>query len=101
MIKVTKVRTRPSTEVKFLRAAMPLDLKEYRNQKYVVSGKLLAEQTTFSEDRLTMTYTAVWATQEDFDEYDTDPQLVAFWAARDAAHLDSGVTALDRTIEVL
>lgn len=101
MIKVTKVRTRPSVDVPFRRQMMPIELRSYREDTYVSTGKLLSEQTTFSEDRLTMTYVAVWADRESFDAYDADPLLNAFWAARDAAQLDSGIVAQDRTIEEL
>jgi hypothetical protein len=50
---------------------------------YVLTDKCIDQYNVVSEDELSMTYTAIWATQADYDEYDVDSVLELFWASRD------------------
>jgi hypothetical protein len=104
VIKITRVMTRPSTEVKWhfdpTEAVVSNEFKQKMSQ-YIQDGKCLSTARTFSEDNLTTTYEALWSTIEDYNESDTDPILEQMWAARDAYNAANGIAMGPVVIEQL
>jgi hypothetical protein len=104
MIKITRVMTRPSTEVKWhFDPSVSVVSTEFRQKmsQYIQNGKCLSTSRTFSEDNLTTTYEALWSTIEDYNESNTDPILVQMWAERDAYNAANGITMGPVVIEQL
>lgn len=84
MITFSRTYIRPNTTVPFHNQV--LDNTEYRQHlvsNYINTGKLIEQSTVYSEDSLSMTYNAVWADRESFDEHNADPILNKYWTARD------------------
>lgn len=97
MITCTRTFTRPTTSVLWHNdpgSPVPVvDFKDHLNVNYRATGKLIDDQFEESTDGLSKTYTAIWASLEDYNEYDTDPVFVGFWEARDIYNESVGITA--------
>lgn len=75
MITLIKKQTRPSTDIPFFFES-PLVRKEYGpylKTNYIDTGKLITVVREMSEDKLSITLTTVWESQEAFAEYYSDP----------------------------
>ena len=92
MITKTTVIARPSTEVDFPLAANP-GLQAHINQVYASSTplKLLSRSQSISKDLLTLMITQVFADEAALNEFDNDPQWLAFVAERDAYAAANGI----------
>lgn len=78
MITLVKKQTRLSVDVPFFFES-GLNNKEYGvylKEKYMDTGKLLAADREMSEDKLSITLTTLWESQEAFAEYFSDPYCV-------------------------
>lgn len=82
MFQVIRNQVRPSTDVEFFLPARCVHIsdadKKLFQQKYVLTGKQVAVSNTLSEDKLTLTTTAVWIDEASTEEFITDPELKSF-----------------------
>jgi hypothetical protein len=72
---ITKIQTRPSADIPFF-FETNLASKEYGEhfkKRYKDTGKMIGSDRVMSPDKLTVTITLVWESQEAFSEYYTDP----------------------------
>jgi hypothetical protein len=79
MYKITTVHTRPDTTTPFYRrdaevASISTDAK--------LNGQLLSEESVLSEDKLTVTYVAVWDSFVSFDTFSKVEAVAAFRVAK-------------------
>jgi len=101
MIKLTKTYTRPTIFIPWV-AESTLPRDEYLshfNTAYKITGKCITENSEVSNNGLTLTYTAEWATIEDYEEYSADPILINYWAQRNEYYFENGVTVGPTVIE--
>jgi len=81
MFKVTTIHTRPEATTPFYRRGddviqLATDAK--------LNGKLLSEESALSEDKLTVTYIAVWDSFASFEAFDSTDAVNAFREAKGA-----------------
>jgi hypothetical protein len=79
MYKITTIHTRPNTTTPFYRrdadvAALSTEAR--------LNGKLLSEESSLSEDKLTVTYIGVWDSFQSFDVFSKTEVVLAFRAAK-------------------
>lgn len=79
MYKITTVHTRPDLNTPFHRrdaatAAVSTEAK--------LNGQLLSEESILSEDKLTVTYVAVWDSFASFDAFSKTEDVLAFRTAK-------------------
>lgn len=96
MIQYTRTYTRPLTSVPWW-FQVPLsvpksDFATRMKSQYLDTGKCITEGFTFSLDELELTWTGDWISSEAFNEYDADPVLSLYWAAKDEYNTISGIT---------
>ena len=84
MIIFSRTFTRPNINVPFHYEV--LDNTSYKSHlvpNYIETGDLISQWKDISDDVLTMTYNAIWASREAFDRHDNDPVLKDYWDQRD------------------
>lgn len=74
-ITLIKKQTRPSVDVPFFFESQYVNKEygPYLKKNYIDTGKLLTVDRAMAEDKLSMTMTTVWESQEAFAEYYADP----------------------------
>lgn len=74
-VTIIKKQTRPRVDIPFFYQSNLVNPEYgiYLKQKYRDTGKLVKFERTMSDDQLSVTSTTVFASQEDFAEYFTDP----------------------------
>jgi len=92
MIKIKRQYTRPSVDIPWHGKILSSTEFKLKLQTYIDSGKHISYNVSFSEDGLQMFYEGVWASREDFDEYDVDPDLTPYWDIRNAYNEAVGIT---------
>lgn len=95
MITIIKKQTRPDASVPFFfESGLPnKDYGIYLKEKYINTGKLMSVDREMSEDKLSITLTTIWASQEAFAEYFSDPFCVEKFLKISADYdLDHGIT---------
>lgn len=104
MVRVTKQYYRPNTSVPFhnekVNGVAPID-GTYFKETYINPGKMIYISNTHSEDGLTMFHESIWIDEETRLAHLQDPQIVSFYAARDAYNSQNGITFNQTTIENL
>lgn len=88
MYKITMVHTRPSLEVAFHRR--PAEVIEKATEAKL-NGKLLSEESTLSDDKLTVSYIAVWDSFASFDEFSKETDVVTFRTAKNDHNRTNGI----------
>ena len=91
MFKITTVHTRTDTTTPFYRRdaaviAIATDAK--------LNGKLLSEESSLSDDKLSVTYTAVWDNFASFDAFSNEPVVLAFRDAKTEHNRTVGIVQL-------
>jgi hypothetical protein len=101
MIKVTKLTTRPNTNVlwHFEAGIFDAGFYDHLQQTYKQTGKQISAANTFSEDGLQLTWTSFWNTQADYDEFQADPVLTTYWNLKQAYYDAHGVVMQDNVVE--
>lgn len=89
MYKITMVHTRPNTETAFHRRGTEV-IEKATDAK--LNGKLLSEESSLSDDKLTVTYVAVWDSFASFDAFSKEADVVAFRTAKSAHNIANGIT---------
>jgi hypothetical protein len=94
MFKVIYKTTRPNTKTLFFPPS--------KNIEHIVleaksAGQLLSDSTTFSTDRLTRTYTAVWINKEALETFKSNSLIKDFfklrgWYEQENDHVQNTVT---------
>ena len=73
MYKITMVHTRPNLETAFHRR--PTEVIEKATEAKL-NGKLLSEESTLSDDKLSVSYIAVWDSFASFDAFQKKQMLL-------------------------
>lgn len=104
MVRVTKQYYRPNTSVPFhnemVNGVAPIS-GTYFKQTYINTGKIIYISNTHSEDGLTMFHESIWIDEESRSAHNQDPQIINYYAARDAYNLEHGITFNETVIEQL
>jgi hypothetical protein len=72
---IVDIYTRPSTDIAFF--SNWSDLQSYVNTTYILTGKLLSTEIAFSNDQDVQTITRTFVDQAAYDQWHTDPVMVA------------------------
>jgi hypothetical protein len=91
MFKITTVHTRPDATTPFYRRGD--DVIELATDAKL-NGKLLSEESTLSEDKLSVTYTAVWDNFASFDTFSKEQIVVDFRLAKGVHNQANNITQL-------
>lgn len=99
---VKRTYQRPAANIPFFTAVSPDKVAAISPtvNAYKADGRLLSETTTLSEDKLTLTYSALWASKEAYDTYKADSAMVAFWAERKAYNESKNITSSQTATEI-
>jgi hypothetical protein len=78
MITITRIQTRPNIDTPFFfeTTLVSKEYGEYLKTKYRDTGKLIGGNRVMSDDNLTLTTDSVWASQEAFAEFYSDPVCI-------------------------
>jgi hypothetical protein len=92
---IQRTQTRPNTNVKFFQGMYPEDIVTSKQTiaKFLGEGKLLSESSSFSADKLTYSYSALWSSLADYEEFLSDPTLKAIWEKRNNYNNANGITS--------
>lgn len=90
---VQRTYTRPNINVKFFQAMYPEDIVTSKQiiVKFLGEGKLLSESSSFSSDKLTYSYSALWSSLAAYEEFLSDPTLSAIWVKRNNYNNANGI----------
>jgi hypothetical protein len=88
MYKVTMVHTRPNIETAFHRRGNEV-IEKATDAK--LNGKLLSEESSLSDDKLTVTYIAVWDSFASFDAFSKEADVVEFRNAKNEHNRTTGI----------
>jgi hypothetical protein len=77
----------PDKNMKF---SVPAEVKDLKAQ-FIKDGKILATDQYFSTDTFTGNNTTVFKSQEDFNEWSTNPIVVEFFVQRDTFLSSKGI----------
>ena len=97
---VKRVYTRPNTNVPFF-GATPEAFKAKVDavlpviNSYKTNGQLLSESISFSTDKLTQTYSALWASKDVYDAYLQDPVMAQYITDRREYNQANNITIVD------
>jgi len=72
---IVDIYTRPSTDIAFF--SNWSDLQSHVETTYLATGKLLSTEIASSSDQLTKTITRTFVDQAAYDQWHTDPVMVA------------------------
>lgn len=70
---IKQIYTRPNVDIPFYSPS--IEFKEYQNRKYVESGHILFQQTTFTDDKLTQISFVVFADRQSRILFLSDEQI--------------------------
>ena len=77
MFTLVRKQIRPNIEVEFFNAskcsAVTLEVKDYLDNQYKRTGKMISSDTVFTENGLESITTIVWDSRDSFLEYLCDP----------------------------
>jgi len=96
MIKITKLTTRPNTNVLW---HFDAGFYSHMNDTYVQPGKCILSSNAFSEDGLQMTWTSFWDTEENYNAYQADPLFTVYWNLKQEYYDTNGVVMSANQIE--
>jgi hypothetical protein len=88
MYKITMVHTRPNIETAFHRRSTEVIEKATEAK---LNGKLLSEESTLSDDKLSTTYVAVWDNVASFDAFSKETDVVTFRIAKTEHNRTNGI----------
>jgi hypothetical protein len=91
MFKITTIHTRPDTTTQFYRRGD--DVIELATDAKL-NGKLLSEESALSEDKLTVTYVAVWDSFSSFDAFSKQDIVATFRTAKGVHNQANNITQL-------
>ena len=92
---------RPNTDILWYNEIIPPDEKwMLRWLHYKESGKIVDYSHDTTPDNLTMNYMAMWADLNAFHEYDHDPDMDQYWAARDSYNATHGITMGEKILQI-
>jgi hypothetical protein len=91
MIIIKRQFTRPSVDIPWHSEILPSEEFKLKRQVYIDSGKLVLHSITYSENGLQMFYEGIWASQADYDEYTSDPDLTPHWNIRNSYNESVGI----------
>jgi hypothetical protein len=94
MVKVIYKTTRPTANSLFFPSSKAVDLISSQAK---AGGHLLKDYMTFSNDRLTRTYTAIWLNNDCLEEFKRNTAIVDFfrmrgWYEQENEHIQSIIT---------
>jgi hypothetical protein len=100
MILFTNKFTRPNANIPFHHKVLDgTSFMQHLTTNYMETQKLISQWKEFSEDKLVMTYKAVWSSKEAFDEHDSDPVLQGYWTQRDIYCTNNNITVGPKSFE--
>jgi len=73
-------------------------LKNQEKERYKQTGQLMSE-TSESPDENTFIYTALWSSEEAYEEYATNPAVTQYWEQQDVYNQIHGITNFKETSE--
>jgi len=81
--------------VKFFQAMYPEDIVTSKQiiVKYLGEGKLLSESSSFSSDKLTYNYSALWTSIAAYEEFMAEPTLITIWKKRNNYNNANGISS--------
>jgi hypothetical protein len=91
MFKVTITMTRPTVDTNFT-DGFPEAIKEYIQDEFIETGKLISKDVDFSDDKLTKTITRIFKSEEDFNSWVNDSTIDGHRQARNSQAAAVGIT---------
>ena len=98
MIKVSRTYTRANVNVPFHHDVID---GEYFYNAFDLTSKRTSHEAIISSDNLSCTYVSNWIDLATWEAHKEDPQVLAFFAARDQYNSANGITYSDTIIEDL
>lgn len=103
MIKVTKITTRPDTSVAWhfdpALGIFDAGFYDHLQNVYILTGKRISAENTVTNNGLTLTWISFWASQQDFDDFESDVVLLAYWSTKHTYYATNSVTMGDNLVE--
>lgn len=99
MVKTTITWRRETTEIEWWTSIVTDSYKEYVKNKYKVTGKRLSSKLVLSKDKLSLTSETVFANQQAFEEFSSDPIIRAWANTRKEYCIKNSIQESSRIIE--
>lgn len=92
MYLVQKIISRKSEEVPFYE--WPLEYIDYFRSNYVETNKSASSTIAKSADNLSLVITSIWASEESFNEFITDPFIIEHMYLRNKYNLANDIVGM-------
>lgn len=98
MFRVTRTFTRPNLQTQWHQQVID---GSYFRTTYIETGKLALLNNTVSEDGLVMNHEAFWINEAEWLSHKEDPNIIQYFAARDAYNDSNGIIASPTVTETI